>query len=101
MPWRPEWQDLAHLFEASDNPGLPLAEHGAGLGPGGVDVGDVEGMGELPLGAATGMRDEIDLGEAWGGDVPVVRLDRDLVLQESSGLGAAVDAAAKPPLEGP
>jgi hypothetical protein len=54
------------------------------------DVGDVERMGELPVGAGARGRDQVQLGEARHGHIPVVRLQRNVVLEQRPRLGAPV-----------
>jgi len=88
------------FLEGRHDSGLPFAEHGAAFGPGAVDVGQIEGMSELAVGAVAGVGDQVDLGEAGLGDIPVIGFDRDVVLEQRAGLGAAVEAAAQHPLAG-
>ncbi len=88
-------QIQAHLLEGRDDPRLPFAEHGSSLGPGGVDIREIEGMSELPLRTAARVRDQVDLGETRAGDIPVVGLDRDVVLEQGSWFGPTVDAPSQ------
>jgi len=79
-------------LEGDKDTGFPFAHHGAGLHPGRVDIGEVKRVEELSAGRVTGVGDQVHLDEARTLDIPVVGLDGDVMLEESSGLGAAVDA---------
>jgi len=46
----------------------------------------------IAVGGVAGVTDEIDLGEAWRGNVPAIGLQGDVVLEQGPGLGAAVEA---------
>ncbi len=83
--------------EAEDG-GLPAAQHRAGFDPGGVDIGEVEGMDELAVGRIAGVGHQVRLGKAGRGDVPAIGLDGDVVLEQRAGLGAAIEAALQPGL---
>jgi hypothetical protein len=85
-----ERQGLADLVEGALHAALALAQDGARFGPGGLDVDDVQGVGELASGRGAAMGDEIELGEAGDGDIPVIGLQGNVVLEEGAGLGAAV-----------
>src|SRR6185312_9058446 len=65
-----------------------LVAHGADFGRPGGDVGDREGVGELAVGVAALMSDQVDFHESWGVLVPVgPGPHRDLRLQQRPGLG--------------
>jgi len=65
-------------------------QHGRRFHPGGVDVGEVQRMHELAVSEAAAMGDEVNLGEAGGGDVPPVGLYRDVMLEQAARLGASI-----------
>ena len=88
-------QGLAELGEGRLDRALALAEHGGGLDPGGVDVGEVEGVHELALAQAAAMRHEIDLGEAGDGHVPAIGLEGDVMFEQGARLGAPVQPLAE------
>ncbi len=70
--------------------GLAFAHDRARFDPAGVDVGEVERIGEFAIGRVAGVGNQIDLGKAGDGDRPVIRLDRDVMLEKGPGLGAAI-----------
>ncbi len=76
---------------------LGLPQNGAGLDPAGMDIGEIEGLEKFTVGPIAGMGDEIDLGEARRGDVPVLSADGDVMLEQGAGLGTAVQSAADLP----
>jgi hypothetical protein len=67
---------------------LGLAQDGVGLDPASMDIGEIEGLQKLAVGPIAGMGDEVDLGEAGRGDVPVLRADGDVVFEQGAGLRA-------------
>jgi hypothetical protein len=71
----------ADVLEGLLYEGLALPHHRAGLGPGGVDVGEGQGVDELPIGPISRVGDKVDLSKAWDGCFPALSLDGDLVLQ--------------------
>jgi len=79
---------------------LAAPKHGARLDPGGVNVGDVEGVRELAIGAAAGMGDEIDLGKARDRDRPVIRLEGNVVLEQRAGFRPPIAAGAELAFQG-
>src|SRR2546430_2256866 len=56
-----------------------------------MDVGQVQGMGEFSLPRIPGMRHQVDLAEPWRSHIPTIGLHRDMMLQQSAGLGAPVN----------
>lgn len=74
-------EGTAHVFYGVGYPLFAFAHHGARFHPGGVDVGHVEGVEEFPAGTVAGVRDQIDFGEAGGGEVPAVGLDGNVMLE--------------------
>ena len=52
-------------------------------------------MDELAVGRVARVRDQVDLREAWRGDVPAIGFDGDVVLQERARLGAAIEAPSE------
>ena len=89
-------QALAHVLHGGLDPRGALAQDGPALSPGRVNVGEGQGVEELPLGAAPRMRDQIDLGPARRAHIPVIRLDRDVVLEQGARLRAAIAAPLEP-----
>ena len=89
-PTQLERQAHAHLLECGDHSFLALAEHSSSHGPCGMDVRDIQGEDRLGFRSFAGVRHQVDLGEPWDRDVPSIRLDGNLVLQEGPRLGAAV-----------
>jgi len=89
-PLQAKRQLLPHVVERLLDDMLALAHDGARFHPGRVDVGQVQRVHELAVGAIAGMRDQVDLGEAGDLDVPAVGLQRNLVLQERPRLRPAV-----------
>ena len=69
---------------------FPPAEHGPGLVPRGVHVGDVERMGTLAIAPGPAVRHEVQFREVGDGDVPAVGFQRNVVLEQRPGLGAPV-----------
>ena len=67
---------------------LTLAHDRARLHPGRVNVGHVERMQKLAVGAVAGMRDQVDLGEARHLDVPSVRLRTSLLQFEKPAIAS-------------
>jgi hypothetical protein len=57
-----------------------------------MDVGEVHRMSELSIGARSGMRYQIDLAPTRLPDVPTFSADRNLMLEQRSWLGAAIQA---------
>jgi hypothetical protein len=92
-----EGQREAHLLEHRLHAGLAFAEDGPGLHPRGVDVGEVERVEGLPVGALAGVGDQVRLREAGGRRRPAVRPQRDVVLQERARLRPAVEASPHAP----
>ena len=98
---QPEGERLPDLLQRLLHRVLAPAQDRPGLHPGRVDVGDVQGVRELPVARVATVRDEVDLGEARGGDVPPVGPQRDVVLQEPPRLGPAVPPGLpRPPVRG-
>jgi hypothetical protein len=64
-----------------------------------VDVGEIQRVQELAIGPIARMRDQVDLGEARGLDVPAVRLQRNVMFEQRAGAGPAVLALAQLLLE--
>jgi hypothetical protein len=79
---------------------LTASEGGPGLHPGGVDVGEIQRVGELPISRVSGVGDQISFSEAGSGYIPMLGLDGDVVLEQGAGLGAAIEAAPEVPLLG-
>src|SRR2546429_660897 len=94
---QPEGQAGPELLERGLHGRLALAQHRRRLDPGGVDIGEVQRMHELAVPEATAMGDEVNLGEAGGGDIPPVGLHGDGMLEYAAGLGAAVERLGWPP----
>ena len=99
-PPEAEGQDLSDLLQGRLDAGFAATEDGPGLHPRRVDVGHVQRMGELAIGPVAGVGHQVELGEAGGGDVPVVGLQRDVVLEQGPGLGPAIAARRELPLDG-
>ncbi len=97
-PPEAEGEDLSNLLQGRLDAGFAATEDGAGFHPGRVDVGHVQRMGELAIGPVAGVGHQVELGEAGGGHVPVVGLQRDVVLEEGPGLGPAIAARRELPL---
>ncbi len=68
--------------------------------PGGVNFRQIEGLDELPVGGVAGVGDQICLHEARGGDLPTIGLDRDVMFEQGTRLGPAVQAALELVLAG-
>jgi len=86
-------QGLANLFQGRAHRLLAAAQHRPRLRPVGVNVGDVERVTELARGAVPRVRNQVDLRIARHLHVPVVGLERNVLLEQGPRLGAAV----KPP----
>jgi len=80
--------DLVHRLKHSQ---LAFAHHGPGLHPCGVDVGEVEGVDKLPFGTISRMGYKVYLGKAWYCDIPVLCLERDVMFEQGSWLGPAIE----------
>ena len=91
-------QGLADRLQSAPYRLLALAQHGLGLGPARVDVGQIERVAEIARSRVARMRHQVDLGEARHLDVPMIRLERDVMLQQAPRLGAAVEPAPPLPL---
>ena len=61
-------------FMASSTPACPFAHNGARFHPGGMNIGDVEGVNELAFFGVAGVGDQIGFGKAWGFDIPGIGL---------------------------
>ena len=85
-PAEPEGERLPQLLQGRLHRVLPPAQDRSGLHPGRVDIGEVQGVGELSLARFPAMRHEVDRGEARDRDVPPVGPQRDVVLQQRPGL---------------
>jgi len=59
IPRRAEGQRLPDLVQGRLDAGFAAAQHGARLAPRGVEVGDGERTGELPVGATPRMGDQV------------------------------------------
>ena len=57
-------------------------------------------MGKLTVRAMAGMGHQVQLGEARDRHVPVIGLQRDVVLEQRPGLGPAIAACRELPLDG-
>ena len=80
--------------------GLTLPQDGAVFDPRGMDVGQVQRVQEVSVRAVARVAHQVHLSEARFGDVPVVGLDRNVVLQQGARLGTAIDAAPHRPFVG-
>ena len=76
----------------------PLPEHRSRLHPRRVNVGQIQRVQELAHRAVPRVRDQIDLRRARPLHIPMIGLDRDLVLEERARLRSAVDAPSHPTL---
>ena len=81
-----ERQGRAPLGEAFLHAHLAFPQDGAVFDPRGVDVSQIQRMEEVPVGAVARVAHQVHLGEAGLGDVPVIGLDRNVVLQQRPGL---------------
>jgi hypothetical protein len=63
------------------HPDLAFPQDGTGFHPGGVNVRHVERLRKIPVGALPGVTDQVHFGESRLGHVPVIGLDRDVMLQ--------------------
>ncbi len=97
-PAQPEGQRLAQLFQRLLHMALALTHHGARLHPGRVDVRQIQRVNELPIRSIARVRHEIDLGVAGHCDIPAVRLQRNLMLEQRPGLRAPILPATNLPL---
>jgi hypothetical protein len=96
-PAQREGQGLAEVLQGRPDDGLALPHDGPTLAPAGMDVGEIEGLHKLAVGGVAGVGDQVDFGKARDRDIPVVRLEGDVVLEERPGLRAAVEPALQPP----
>ena len=85
-------QSLFNLLHGLENPDLAFAHHGPTFYPGGMNVGDIEGVKELPRTRVAGVRDQIGFGKAWGFDIPGVGFDGDVMFEQSAGFGTSVES---------
>lgn len=99
-PWRGKGRASAISATAARTPVCPRPLPRAGLDPGALDIGEIEGVDELAVGRVPGVRDQIRLGEAGRGDIPPIGLEGDVVFEQRPGLGAAIEAAAEVGLPG-
>ena len=78
----------AQVVEPFLDTDLTFLHDGAVFDPGGLNVGEIQRMEEVPIGAVARVTHQVHLGEAGLGDVPVIGLDRNVVLQQRAGFGA-------------
>jgi len=83
-PAQAKGQRPPDLVQGRFDAGFAAAEDRPGLDPGGVDVGGIEGMAKLPVRPMPRMRHQIQLGEARRRHIPVIRLQRNVVLEEGT-----------------
>ena len=76
-----------------ENTVLAFAQHGLALHPRGVNVHTIQGVQKLAASGGPGVRHQINFQIAGLGHIPVIRLDRDLVLQQGARARGAVEAA--------
>ena len=81
--------DVLHGIEYTE---LAFTHDRPGFHPGGVDVGDIEGVKKVSRSRVAGVRDQIGLGKAWGINIPGVGFDGNLVFEQSAGFGAPVES---------
>lgn len=81
-PAQPKGQRLAQVLQRVLHVVLTLAHHGARFHPRRVDVGHIERMQEVAIGAIPGVGHQVNLGEAGDLDVPAVGLERNLMLEQ-------------------
>ena len=79
---------------------LTFPHDGAVFDPGGLNVGEIQRMEEVPIGAVARVTHQVHLGEAGLGDVPVIGLDQNVVLQQRAGFGAPIPPSADRALGG-
>ena len=93
-------QLLAQLVERLLHAHLAFPQDGAGFHPRRVDVGQVERVQKVAVGAVPGVTDQVDLREARLGHVPVIGLDRNVVFQQRPRFRPAVLAPPDPAFVG-
>ena len=86
-------EGLAHLLQRCTDGPLSLAQHGARLDPGGVDIGEIERVQAVALAHGPAVRDQLDLDETGDGDLPAIDFERDVVLEQGAGFGTAIEVA--------
>ena len=89
------------VFRGIEYADLAFTHDRSGFHPGGVDVGDVEGVKKISRSRVAGVRDQIDLGKARGLDVPGVGFDRDVMFEQGAGFGVPVEVFFELTLFGP
>jgi len=98
---QPEGEHLPYCLQGLLHRALAATQDRPSLHPGRGNVREVQGVRELPVARVATVRDEVDLGEARGGDVPPVGPQRDAVLQKPPRLGPAVPPGLpRPPVRG-
>ena len=96
---QPEGQGLPDLLQGRLDAAFPAAEHGPRFDPRRVDIGHVQRMGELAVGPMAGMGHQVQLREARDRHIPVIGLQRDVVLEQGPGLRPPVAAGPEPSLD--
>jgi len=86
-----EGDRLRHLFQRCEDDLLALPQHRTSLYPGSVDVGEIKGLEEIPVGGVAGVSDQIDLGKTGDSHLPAVGLDGDLMFEQRARLGPTVE----------
>jgi len=96
QPSEGKGEPQAHLFQSVHDASLSFPQNGPAFGPGGDDVGQVESVEELALAAASAVRDQVHLDPAGLVDIGKLSPQRNLVPQQCSGFGPAIE----PPFHG-
>ena len=81
----------ADFIERRRNAALALAEHDTALDPLGEDVSDSEGVGKFSGSRRSTVTDQIDFNEAGLLDIPEFGADGNLMTQEKSWSGGAIE----------
>ena len=82
---------LASSVEPFDGRG-DFALYSTGFAPSCMDIGDVERVDEFTRGLRTGVRNQVNFAMTGFMDIPMVRLDRDVMLEQRAGFGTSIDA---------
>jgi hypothetical protein len=87
-------QLLAQRVERLLHADLAFAQHRARFDPGGVDVGHIQRVQKVAIGAVARVTHQVHFREAGLGHVPVIGLDRNVVLQQRPRFRAPIQPAA-------